>query len=161
VITRFAWLAVFLLVVVVTAAIAGSFEAGAWYFLINKPSWTPPAWLFGPVWSVLYVLMAVAMWLVWDSGNHTRVGALLWWLIQLSLNATWSWLFFGLNRSGWALAEMLLLIGMVIFCIKAFSNASRLAAALMLPYLLWLIFAWGLNFSIWRLNGGGISSVMG
>jgi tryptophan-rich sensory protein len=158
---RYAWMAIFLLLVVITAAIAGSFEAGVWYFTINKPGWTPPAWLFGPVWSVLYVLMALAMWLVWDSRHDSRVGALIWWLIQLFLNAAWSWLFFGLTRSGWALAEMLLLIGIVIFCIKVFSTSSRLAAALMLPYLLWLMFAWALNFSIWRLNGGGLGSVFG
>lgn len=158
---RYAWMAVFLLLVVVAAAIGGSFEAGEWYFALNKPDWTPPAWLFGPVWSVLYVMMAVAIWLVWDSRHHTRVGALVWWLIQLLLNAAWSWLFFGLHRSGWALAEMLILIGIVIFCIKAFSRSSRLAAALMLPYLLWLTFAWALNFAIWRLNGGGLGSVIG
>jgi len=157
--TRYAWMAVFLLLVIIAAAVAGSFEAGQWYFLLNKPAWTPPAWLFGPVWSVLYVLMAVAMWLVWDTRHHNRVGALIWWLIQLILNAAWSWLFFGLTRSGWALAEMLILIAMVIFCTRAFFNASRLAAALMLPYLLWLAFAWVLNFSIWTLNGGGLGSI--
>ena len=158
-VARYTWLAVFLLLVVITAAIGGSFEAGEWYFILNKPGWTPPAWLFGPVWSVLYVLMAVAMWLVWDSKHYSRTGSLIWWLIQLLLNATWSWLFFGLNRIGWALGEMLLLIGVVIFCIKVFSYSSRLAAVLMLPYLLWLMFAWALNFSIWSLNGGGIGSV--
>jgi len=158
-VTRYAWMAVFLLLVVITAAVAGSFEAGEWYFALNKPEWTPPAWLFGPVWSVLYVLMAIAMWLVWDSRHYSRTGSLLWWLIQLLLNATWSWLFFGLTRSGWALGEMLLLIGAVIFCIKAFSSSSRLAALLMLPYLLWLVFAWALNFSIWSLNGGGFGSI--
>jgi len=159
-ITRYAWLAVFLLLVVITAAIGGSFEAGEWYFNLNKPGWTPPAWLFGPVWSVLYVMMAIAMWLVWDSRHHSRTGSLLWWLIQLILNATWSWLFFGLTRIGWALGEMLLLIGVVIFCTKAFSSSSRLAALLMLPYLLWLAFAWVLNFSIWSLNGGGLGSLL-
>ena len=153
---RYAWMAVFLLLVVIAAAIAGSFEAGEWYFMLHKPGWTPPAWVFGPVWSLLYVLMAVAMWLVWDSKDDTRVGALVWWLLQLSLNAAWSWLFFGLTRSGWSLAEMLLLIGVVILCMKAFSNSSRTAAVLMLPYLLWLLFAWVLNFSIWMMNGGGL-----
>ena len=155
-VTRYAWMAVFLLLVVAAAAVAGSFEVGEWYFLLRKPGWTPPAWIFGPVWSVLYVLMALAMWLVWDSKHHTRVGALIWWLLQLALNAAWSWLFFGLHRSGWSLGEMLLLIGVVILCIKAFSNSSRLASVLMLPYLLWLIFAWMLNFSIWMMNGGGL-----
>jgi len=155
-ITRYAWMAVFLLLVVVAAAIAGSFEAGEWYFMLRKPAWTPPSWVFGPVWSVLYVSMAVAMWLTWISAHDTRVGALVWWLLQLALNIAWSWLFFGLTRTGWAMAELLLLIGMVILCIRAFSASSRLAAVLMTPYLLWLIFAWALNFSIWTMNGGGL-----
>jgi len=155
-IARYAWMAVFLLLVIIAASIASSFEAGEWYFTMNKPGWTPPAWLFGPVWSVLYVLMALAMWLVWVSQHYTRVGALIWWLIQLSLNAAWSWLFFGLNRTGWALAEMLLLIGIAILCTRAFSLSSRLAAMLMLPYVLWLMFAWVLNFAIWMMNGGGL-----
>ena len=155
-IARYAWMAVFLLIVVVAAAIAGSFEVGEWYFTMVKPGWTPPPWVFGPVWSLLYVLMALAMWQVWISAHYTRVGALAWWLLQLVFNVAWSWLFFGLNRSGWALAEMLLLIGLVVLCMKAFSASSRLAAAFMLPYLLWLLFAWVLNFSIWMLNGGGL-----
>ncbi len=159
-ITRYAWMAVFLSLVVIAAAVAGSFEAGEWYFMLRKPAFTPPPWVFGPAWSVLYLLMAVAMWLVWDSKHYTRTGALIWWLLQLGLNAAWSWLFFGLTRSGWSLAEMVLLIGTVVLCMKAFSASSRLAAMLMLPYLLWLCFAWVLNFSIWSMNGGGLGSIM-
>ena len=157
---RYSSMAVFLLIVVMAAAIAGSFEAGEWYFSMYKPSWTPPAWVFGPVWAVLYILMALAMLKVWDSGHHQRKGALAWWLIQLALNVTWSWLFFGLNRSGWAWMEITLLIGVVILCSKAFSASSRTAALMMLPYLLWLVFAWFLNFSIWVINGGGLGSIM-
>ena len=159
-ISRYAWLAIFLLLVVIAAAIASSFEAGEWYFLLRKPDWTPPAWVFGPVWSVLYVLMALAMWLVWISGDETRVGSLIWWLFQLGLNAAWSWLFFGLTRSGWSMAELLLLIGAVILCMKAFSSASRTAVLLMAPYLLWLVFAWVLNFAIWSMNGGGLGTML-
>lgn len=159
--TRYAWLAVFLLLVVIAAAAAGSFEVGDWYFTMRKPGWTPPPWAFGPIWSVLYVLMALAMWQVWVSMHYTRVGALVWWLLQLGLNVAWSWLFFGLHRSGWAMAEMLLLIGFVILCGRAFFASSRVAAALLMPYLAWLLFAWVLNFSIWRLNGGGLASLLG
>ena len=150
-------LAGFLALVVLTAWLAGQFPAGEYYSLLNKPGWAPPGWLFGPVWSILYVLMAVAMWKVWESGQQARLGALAWWLLQLGLNAAWSWLFFGLTRIGWAMAELAVLIGLVILCIKAFSLISRSAAWLMLPYLLWLIFAFVLNFSLWSLNGGGIS----
>jgi tryptophan-rich sensory protein len=149
-------LVVFLGLVVVAAWIGTQFPAGEYYALLNKPSWAPPAWLFGPAWSILYILMAVAMWKVWESGQPARRGALAWWLIQLGVNAAWTWLFFGLTRTGWAMAEMAVLIGLVILCIKAFSLISKPAAWLMLPYLLWLGFAFALNFSIWSLNGGGI-----
>ncbi|HKX57375.1 MAG TPA: TspO/MBR family protein [Xanthomonadales bacterium] len=155
--SRMVTLAVFLALVVMAAWLGSQFPAGEYYALINKPAWAPPAWLFGPVWSVLYVMMAVAMWLVWERGVPARLGALAWWLMQLTLNAAWTWLFFGLTRIGWAMAELGLLIGLVILCIKAFSLISKPAAWLMLPYLLWLVFALVLNFSIWSLNGGGIS----
>jgi benzodiazapine receptor len=153
-IARYASMAVFLVVVVIAAALAGSFEAGEYYSLVQKPSWAPPAWVFGPVWSVLYILMALAMWKVWISEHRSRMGSLIWWLIQLSLNVLWTWLFFGLTRTGWAMLEMLLLIGIVVLCMKAFASSSRSASWMLLPYLLWLMFAWLLNISIWLLNGG-------
>jgi len=153
---RYASLAVFLLLVVLAALIGGSFEAGEWYSAISKPQWAPPPWVFAATWSVLYVLTALAMWQVWLSGHPVRLGALLFWLLQLVVNVAWLWLFFGLHRSGWALGDMALLIGLVVLCIRAFSMASRAAALLMLPYLLWLLFAWLLNFSIWALSGGAL-----
>jgi len=151
---RYTSLVVFLLLVVLTAAFGGTFEAGEWYRALNKPTWNPPSWLFGPVWSALYLMMAVAAWKVWLSGHQLRMKALTWWMIQLVLNAAWSWLFFGLERPGWAWAEMSLLIVIVIFCIRAFQLVSRPAAYLMVPYLIWLLFAWFLNLSIWTMNGG-------
>jgi len=154
--SRYLPLAVFLALVVAAAGFGAQFPAGEYYAMINKPDWAPPPWLFGPVWSVLYVLMAVAMWKVWMTGQQARLGALAWWLLQLTLNAAWSWLFFGLTRTGWAMAEMALLIGIVVLCIKAFSLVSKPAAWLMLPYLLWLGVAFALNFSVWSMNGGGI-----
>ena len=160
-VARYVTLAVFLLLVALAAVFAGSFEAGKWYFAMNKPEWTPPAWVFGPVWAAIYVLMAVSMWQVWESGHRSRPGLLAWWLLQLGLTVAWSWLFFGLNRSGWSLLDLTLLLGVVSLCIKAFSAASRSAALLMAPYLAWLVFAWLFNFSIWMLNGGGISRWFG
>lgn len=155
--TRYVMLATFLLLVVITAAIAGSFEAGAWYFALAKPEWTIPAWAFAPAWAVAYVLVAAAMWIVWTSGHHLRSGALTWWLLQLVLVIVWSWLLFGMNRSGWSMAAMLLLIGMAIMCIKVFAAPSRLAALLLVPWLLWLVYLWVLNIAIWLLNGGGFA----
>jgi len=154
--SRYLPLAAFLALVVAAAGFGAQFPAGEYYAMINKPDWAPPPWLFGPVWSVLYVLMAVAMWKVWMTGQQARLGALAWWLLQLTLNAAWSWLFFGLTRTGWAMAEMALLIGIVVLCIKAFSLVSKPAAWLMLPYLVWLGVAFALNFSVWSMNGGGI-----
>ncbi len=154
--SRMVPLAVFLVLVVLAAWLGAQFPAGEYYALLNKPDWAPPAWLFGPVWAMLYVLMALAMWKAWESGQQARAGALVWWLLQLALNVAWTGLFFGLNRIGWAMAELAVLIGLVIFCMKAFSLISKPAAWLMLPYVLWLLFALALNFSIWSLNGGGI-----
>jgi len=154
--SRYATMAIFLLLVIFAAYVSGSFEAGAWYFSMSKPAWTPPAWLFGPVWAILYLLMALAMWKVWISGHASRNGALIWWLLQLWFNVAWSWLFFGLERTGWAMLELLFLIGLVILCIRMFLAISRQAALMMVPYLLWLCFAWLLNFSIWRMNGGSL-----
>ena len=154
--SRYLPLAVFLALVVAAAGFGAQFPAGEYYAMINKPDWAPPPWVFGPVWTLLYVMMAVAMWKVWMTGQQARLGALAWWLLQLTLNAAWSWLFFGLTRTGWAMAEMALLIGIVVLCIKAFSLVSKPAAWLMAPYLIWLVVAFALNFSVWSLNGGGI-----
>lgn len=153
-IQRYASLVIFLILVVMVAWVGSSFEAGEWYYAITKPSWTPPDWAFAAAWSVLYVLMALAMWLVWESGHANRFGSLTFWLLQLAFSAAWSWLFFGLHRVGWAMGALVLLIGLSILCIKAFSMASRAAVLLMLPYLIWLVFALALNFSIWTLSGG-------
>ena len=160
-IARYGSMAAFLALVVLAAAIGASFEAGEWYFQkVTKPAWTPPAWLFGPIWSVLYLTMAMAAWKVWLTGHYSRVGALGWWGLQLVMNVAWSWLFFGLERPGWAWAEMSILIAVVLLCIKAFRLLSKPAAYLMLPYLAWLIFAWVLNLVIWTMNGGPFSKLL-
>jgi len=159
--TRYVTLAVFLVLVVIAAAISGSFAAGEWYFLVHKPQWTIPAWAFGPAWASAYVLVAAAMWIVWTSGHHLRRGALTWWLLQLVLVIVWSWLLFGMNRSGWSMAAMLLLIGMALMCIKVFAASSRLAALLLVPWLLWLVYLWALTIAIWLLNGGGFGVSVG
>lgn len=125
----------------------------AWYPLIQKPSWTPPSWLFGPVWTTLYVLMGVAAWLVWrrDPERPAR-GALLLFLGQLVLNVLWSALFFGLRAPGLAFAEIVVLELAVLGTLVAFWRHSRVAGMLLIPYLLWVGFASALNLAIWRLN---------
>jgi tryptophan-rich sensory protein len=157
-IARYGSMAIFLALVVLAAGIGSSFEAGEWYFhKVNKPAWTPPSWSFGPIWAVLYLTMAMAAWKVWMTGHYNRMAALSWWGLQLVMNVAWSWLFFGLERPGWAWTEMSILIVVVLLCIRTFSLLSKPAAYLMLPYLFWLIFAWMLNLVIWTMNGGFLS----
>ncbi len=124
-----------------------------WYREIVKPSWTPPAALFGPVWTILYLLMAVAAWLVWRQGGFAaHREALGLYFLQLALNAIWSGLFFGLRRPGWALAEIVLLWLAIAATLAAFLPVSAWAAALLAPYLAWVSFATVLNAAIYRLN---------
>ena len=124
---------------------------GSWFRDLAKPSWMPPAWLFAPAWTTLYLLMAVAAWRVWSSVGLGSVPVRLF-LAQLALNAGWSWLFFGLRQPGWAFAEITVLwLGILMTTIE-FWKTDRLAAALLWPYLAWVSFASVLNFTIWRMN---------
>ena len=127
-------LLVFLLLVVAASLIGSSFEAGEWYFVtMRQPSWMPPAWLFGPVWAVIYLLMALAAWTVWLTGHYSRLGPLLWWGLLLVLNICWSALFFGLHRIGWAWLLLCLTVAAAILGIRAFRLLSQQAAWLMTP----------------------------
>jgi tryptophan-rich sensory protein len=124
----------------------------AWYASLARPSFTPPDWLFAPVWTTLYVLMAVAAWRVWRK-RGTSSAAIRLWAAQLLLNLAWSFLFFGLHRIGWALIELIVLWLAVLATAVVFFRADRLAALLLLPYLLWVGFAGALNHGFWLLNG--------
>jgi tryptophan-rich sensory protein len=128
-------------------------EIGAWYAELQKPSWTPPNWIFGPVWTFLYLCMAVSAWLVWrrDGFGNAR-GALTAFCCQLLLNAGWSWCFFGLHRPGLAFVEILFLWAAILTTLLLFWRTNRLAAMLLLPYLLWVSFAAILNFCIFALG---------
>lgn len=135
------------------AATGAVFKPGAWYAALNKPAWNPPAWVFGPVWTTLYVMMAVAAWLVWRQGGFAAQRRPLgWFLTQLALNAAWTPLFFGLHRPDLAFAEILLLAAAIAATIRAFWPVSRAAAWLLAPYLAWAGFAAVLNATLWRLN---------
>jgi len=135
------------------AAFGGLFMPGEWYASSKKPSWNPPGWVFGPVWTALYSMMAVAVWLVWKRGGFTaQRRALTLFLAQLALNAAWTPLFFGLHRPGLAFAEILLLWLAIAATLTAFLRVGRVAAWLLAPYLAWVSFATVLNFSLWRLN---------
>lgn len=124
-----------------------------WYGALNKPSWNPPAWLFGPVWTLLYAMMGVAAWLVWLVGGwkvQKRILALF--LVQWGLNALWTPIFFGMHRIGLALLEISLLWLALSLTVIAFWRVRRDAGALLVPYLAWVSFAAVLNFTLWRLN---------
>lgn len=128
-------------------------KPGAWYAALAKPAWNPPSWLFGPVWTLLYLLMAVAAWMVWRSGGfRLRARPLGLFLAQLAANAVWTPLFFGLHSLAWALVDILLLWMLLALTVRQFARVSRLAAGLLAPYLGWVTFAAILNFTIWQLN---------
>ena len=129
------------------------FGPGEWYASLEKPSWNPPGWVFGPVWTALYTMMAVAAWLVWRKGGWCgQRQPLLLFHAQLALNALWTPLFFGLHRPGVAFAEIVLLWLAIATTLAAFRPVSRLAAWLLAPYLAWVSFAAALNLTLWRLN---------
>lgn len=126
-----------------------------WYRRIYKPVWTPPSWLFAPVWTTLYLAMGVASWLVWkkgdENGDETRA-ALTLYSVQLGFNSLWSIIFFGLRSPGLALAEIAVLWGLIVATVRSFARVRPLAAALLAPYLAWTTFAAALNAAIWWLN---------
>ena len=128
------------------------FRPGDWYRHLVKPRWCPPDWLFAPVWSVLYLCIAASGWLVWRDAGAGAAQALTIYGVHLVLNALWSTIFFGLRRPGIAFIEIVCLCLSIVATIVAFHALDALAAYLLVPYLLWVSFAVGLNFRIWQLN---------
>jgi len=149
------WLALagWLLLCFAAASMGALFMPGEWYAALNKPAWNPPGWIFGPVWTALYIMMAVAAWLVWRQGGWSKQRKpLLRFLGQLALNALWTPLFFGLHWPGVAFLEIILLWLAIAWTIAAFWCVQRAAAWLLAPYLAWVSFAAVLNGALWRLN---------
>jgi benzodiazapine receptor len=129
------------------------FMPGEWFAALKKPAWNPPSWIFGPVWTALYAMMAAAAWLVWQRGGwKEQRKPLLIFLAQLAFNALWTPLFFGLHRPGVAFAEIVLLWLAIVATLVAFRPVNRTAAWLLVPYLAWVSFAAVLNGTLWRLN---------
>ena len=146
-----AWLAVSFTAAAVGSA--ASIQAGPFYTQLMRPEWAPPPGLFGPVWTILYTLMGIAAWLVWRVGGFRAARtALTLFLVQLAVNALWSWLFFGWQRGGLAFADIILLWALIVATLVSFWRIRPLASALLIPYLLWVSFASALNYSVWRLN---------
>jgi tryptophan-rich sensory protein len=147
----FAWLAISF----TAAAIGGaaSIRAGSFYMQLVRPDWAPRPDVFGPVWTILYALMGIAAWLVWRAeGFRAARTALGLFLVQLVLNALWSWLFFGWHLGALAFADIVLLWVLIVATLVAFWRIRALAGALLIPYLLWVSFASMLNYSVWQLN---------
>jgi translocator protein len=144
------------LAIVALAAIAGaiaSANAGGFYQQLDRPGWAPPAWLFSPAWTLLYLLMALAAWLVWrERGMHRARGALILFVLQLVANAAWPWLFFAWRQGALAFAGIVVLGLLVLATIAAFWRIRPLAAGMLVPYLAWIGYAAALNLAIWQRN---------
>lgn len=133
------------------AGFATQSSVESWYLTLNRPSWNPPNWLFAPVWTLLYVMMAVAGWLVWKTGRDTRPAMTLF-FVQLALNFAWSFLFFGARSTGLGLIGIILMLLAVATTTLVFWRITRPAGLLFAPYLAWTGFAAFLNLTIWQLN---------
>ncbi len=145
----------FLLLTFSAAALGGiaSTDAGTFFSQLVRPAWAPPGWLFAPVWSFLYAAMGISAWLVWRArGLRIAAPALILYIVQLAVNALWTWLFFAWRLGGVALAEALLLLVLVLAMIFSFRRTSTIAALLLVPYLAWVGYACALNFYLWKLN---------
>jgi tryptophan-rich sensory protein len=148
--TSYLPLGAFLGLVFVAASTGGFFQPGPWYASLNKPSWTPPDWLFPVAWAVLYTMIAVAGWKVWEVEGISA--AVVVWGIGLLINMSWSWIMFGRKEIGLALIDLILLwLSIVTFMVLAWP-VSQTAAYLFVPYFFWVSFAGALNYAVWRLN---------
>lgn len=140
------------------AALGGSFTASGlneWYDSLKKPFFNPPSWVFGPVWTMLYAMMAASLWLVWKQRSSQQVTyAIALFLVHLLLNVAWSAIFFGMGKPGWAFVEILFLWASIVALIIVFKPIDRPASLLLWPYLAWVSFATVLNGSLWYLNKG-------
>jgi translocator protein len=148
---RYLPLVLFIIAVVGGGSLIGVGTApGAWYASLEKPWFNPPNWIFGPVWTLLYLMIAIAGWRIWM--RRRTGGAMTAWWVQLGLNFLWSPVFFGLQSPGWAIPIILAMLVSIVTFIRLSWNQDRLAAWLFVPYLAWVSFATLLNVSIWWLN---------
>ena len=145
-------LVVFLVVVAAVALVGSRFRPDAWFERLRKPSFNPPNAVFGPVWAVLYLAIAVSGWRAWTEAGDAWTPAMTLWVIQLALNGAWSWLFFARHRIDLALVDIVVLLVAIVGYMAAVAPQSVLAAWLFAPYALWVAFATLLNAAILRLN---------
>jgi len=147
----FAWLVLCFIAAAIGAV--ASARAGSFYLSLSRPEWAPPASVFGPMWTTLYTLMAIAAWLIWREGGYSNArSALNLFLAQLAVNAVWSWLFFAWHLGGMAFFDILVLWVLLVATLISFWRIRPLAGVLLVPYLLWVSFAAVLNYSVWKMN---------
>lgn len=152
---QLAGLAGWLVLTFIAAAIgaAASRNSASFYQLLDRPGWAPPPWIFGPVWTVLYLLIGMAAWLVWRERGFTAArSALALYIAQLAANALWTWLFFAWQRGALAFGEIIVLWVLIIATMLAFWRVKPLAGWLFVPYLLWVTYAAALTYSVWQRN---------
>ena len=150
-------LVISILIPLLIGAAAGMFTSSGvngWYALANKPWFNPPNWIFAPVWTALYVMMGISLFLIWktEADKNIKQVAIFLFIAQLVLNFFWSFIFFKLQPPGWAFAEIILMWVMILLTILWFGKINAAAAWLLVPYICWVSFASVLNYSIWRLN---------
>jgi tryptophan-rich sensory protein len=140
----------------ISAALITETGESSWYQTIERPEWNPPGYIFGPVWTLLYLAMGWAFYLIWksDAPAEKKRPAMILWVVQLIFNFFWTIIFFGAHEIGWALAEIIVLWVIILLTIFAFARISKAAAWLLVPYISWVSFATLLTYTIWRLNGG-------
>jgi translocator protein len=146
-----------LLIPLAVGGASGFFTASGvqtWYTTIQKPYWNPPNWIFGPVWTSLYIMMGIALFLVWkeECSGVLKKTAIALFAIQLILNFFWSLIFFGMHQPGWALVEIIAMWLAILATIFAFANVNKTAAWLLVPYIAWVSFATILNYTLWKIN---------
>lgn len=145
------WIAICFSVSAIGAA--ASLQAKSFYASLAQPVWAPPGWVFGPVWSVLFLMMSFSAWLIWVEKYRIEIRQpLMVFLVQLALNALWSWMFFAWHSGAGAFVVIVLLVVMILSCITLFWRISKFASGLLIPYVVWVVFAAALNYSLWQLN---------
>lgn len=146
-------LIVWILICFIPAIIGSQFGPGEWYQTLTKPEWNPPNWIFGPVWTLLYLLMGISVWIIWkDYGLKTAAIPIGFFVAQLILNALWSWFFFGLENVGLAFIDIVVLWTFILITLIMFWKLNTWSGVLLVPYIAWVSFATVLNYNIWQLN---------
>lgn len=146
-------LVVWILICFIPAIIGSQFGPGDWYQTLTKPEWNPPNWIFGPVWTLLYISMGISVWIIWKNyGLKTAAIPITFFIAQLILNALWSWFFFGLENVGLAFIDIVALWTLIFITLILFWKLNTWSGVLLLPYIAWVSFATVLNYNIWQLN---------